>query len=103
MDIGVNRELSDGNIHAFMYILADHKNIYFATSTIYAFIYEPSTYNSVFLHLNRNRDNWNMKMLSVPLQHILFWHDITYSNSRSKENKSHKMNSPKWLHAASPK
>ena len=62
MDIGVNMEQNDGNIHAFMYILADHKNttnpvcIYFATSTIYAFTYKPSTYNSVFLDLNRNRD-----------------------------------------------
>ena len=78
MDIGVNREQNDGNMHAFMYILADNTNttnpvcVYFATSTIYAFTYKPSTYNSFFLHLNRNRDVWNIKMLSMPLQHILF-------------------------------
>ena len=78
MNIGVKKEQNDGNIHAFMYILADNTNttnpvyVYLATSTIYAFTCKPSTYNSFFLHSNRNRDVWNIKMLSVPVQHILF-------------------------------
>ena len=101
MDIEVNREQNDHNIHAFIHILADNTNatnpvgVYFATSTVYAFTYKPSTYISLLLHLNRNRDVWNIIMLSVPLQHILFWHDIAYSNSSTKKNKSHKMKSPK--------